>query len=53
MLDLGGGGVDISTPMGLMMSAVRAALAQMEPEIQRERIIDLVAGAWPDAAQPL
>lgn len=43
VLNLGGGDVDTSTPMGAMMFTVMAALAQMELEIKRERIIDSVA----------
>lgn len=43
VLNLGGGDVDTSTPMGAMMFTVMAALAQMELEIKRERIRDSVA----------
>jgi DNA invertase Pin-like site-specific DNA recombinase len=43
VLNVGGGDVDTSTPMGAMVFTVMAALAQMEPEIQRERINDSVS----------
>lgn len=43
VLNLGGGEVDTSTPMGSMMFTVMAALAQMELEIKRERVADSVA----------
>jgi DNA invertase Pin-like site-specific DNA recombinase len=43
VLDLGGGDVDTATPMGSMVFTVMAALAQMELEITRERIIDSVS----------
>lgn len=43
VLNLGGGDVDTSTPMGSMMLTVMAALAQMELEIKRERVTDSVA----------
>ena len=43
VLNLGGDNVDTSTPMGAMMFAVMAALAQMELEIKRERITDSVS----------
>lgn len=45
VLNLGGGGGDVgtATPMGSMVFAVMAALAQMELEIKRERITDSVA----------
>lgn len=43
VLNLGGGQVDTSTPMGSMVFTVMAALAQMELEIKRERITDSVA----------
>lgn len=43
VLNLGGGEVDTSTPMGSMVFTVMAALAQMELEIKRERITDSVA----------
>jgi DNA invertase Pin-like site-specific DNA recombinase len=43
VLNLGGGDVDTSTPMGSMVFTVMAALAQMELEIKRERISDSVS----------
>lgn len=43
VLNLGGGDVDTSTPMGGMVFTVMAALAQMELEIKRERINDSVS----------
>ncbi|MCB5293399.1 DNA-invertase hin [Arthrobacter sp. SO3] len=43
VLNLGGGDVDTGTPMGGMVFTVMAALAQMELEIQRERITDSVS----------
>jgi DNA invertase Pin-like site-specific DNA recombinase len=43
VLNLGGGDVDTSTPMGGMVFTVMAALAQMELEIKRERITDSVS----------
>lgn len=43
VLNLGGGDVDTSTPMGSMVFTVMAALAQMELDINRERITDSVA----------
>ncbi|MBF4993649.1 recombinase family protein [Arthrobacter gandavensis] len=42
VLNLGGGDVDTSTPMGAMVFTVMAALGQMELEIKRERITDSV-----------
>ncbi len=42
VLNLGGGDVDTSTPMGSMVFSVMAALAQMELEIKRERVRDSV-----------
>ena len=42
VLNLGGGDVDTSTPMGSMVFTVMAALAQMELAIKRERITDSV-----------
>lgn len=42
VLNLGGGDVDTSTPMGSMVFTVMAALAQMELDIKRERINDSV-----------
>ncbi|WP_285320701.1 recombinase family protein [Pseudarthrobacter sp. lyk4-40-TYG-27] len=43
VLNLGGGDVDTSTPMGSMLFTVMAALAQMEHEIKRERINDSIS----------
>ncbi|ALU38570.1 resolvase [Kocuria flava] len=43
VLNLGGGDVDTTTPMGSMVFTVMSALAQMELEIKRERITDSVA----------
>lgn len=43
VLNLGGGDVDTSTPMGGMVFTVMAALGQMELEIKRERISDSVS----------
>lgn len=42
VLNLGGGDVDTKTPMGSMLFTIMAALAQMEHEIKRERVIDSV-----------
>ncbi len=42
VLNLGGGDVDTSTPMGSMLFTIMAALAQMEFEIKRERVTDSV-----------
>ena len=42
VLNLGGGLVDTSTPMGGMMFTVMSALAEMELAIKTERIIDSV-----------
>jgi DNA invertase Pin-like site-specific DNA recombinase len=42
VLNLGGGDVDTSTPMGSMLFTIMAALAQMEHDIKRERIIDSI-----------
>lgn len=42
VLNLGGGDVDTSTPMGSMVFTVMAALAEMELEIKRERITDSI-----------
>ena len=42
VLNLGGGDVDTATPMGSMVFTVMAALAQMELEIKRERVLDSV-----------
>jgi DNA invertase Pin-like site-specific DNA recombinase len=43
VLNLGGGDVDTSTPMGGMVFTVMAALAEMELAIKRERIVDSVS----------
>lgn len=43
VLNLGGGDVDTSTPMGAMVFTIMAALGQMELEIKRERITDSVS----------
>lgn len=43
VLNLGGGDVDTSTPMGNLMFTVMAALAQMELEVKAERNRDSVA----------
>lgn len=43
VLNLGGGDVDTSTPMGSMMFTVMSALAQMELEVKRERVLDSVS----------
>lgn len=43
VLNLGGGQVDTSTPMGSMVFTVMAALAEMELEIKRERVTGSVA----------
>jgi len=43
VLNLGGGDVDTATPMGSMLFAIMAALAQMEHDIKRERIIDSIS----------
>lgn len=43
VLNLGGGDVDTSTPMGSMLFTIMAALAQMEHEIKRERVVDSIA----------
>jgi len=42
VLNLGGGDVDTSTPMGRMVFTVMAALAEMELAIKRERTVDSV-----------
>ena len=42
VLNLGGGTVDTSTPMGSMVFTIMAALAEMELAIKRERITDSV-----------
>jgi DNA invertase Pin-like site-specific DNA recombinase len=43
VLNLGGGDVDTSSPMGSMLFTVMAALAQMEHEIKRERVNDSIS----------
>lgn len=43
VLNLGGGDIDTSTPMGSMVFTVMVALAEMELEIKRERVTDSVA----------
>ena len=43
VLNLGGGDVDTSTPMGSMLFTIMAALAQMELEIKRERVLDSIS----------
>lgn len=43
VLNLGGGDVDTSTPMGSMVFTVMAALAQMELDIKKERVGDSVS----------
>ena len=43
VLNLGGGDVNTSTPMGSMLFTVMAAPAQMEHDIKRERIIDSIS----------
>jgi len=43
VLNLGGGDVDTSTPMGSMVFTIMAALAQMEHEIKRERVTDSIS----------
>lgn len=43
VLNLGGGDVDTSTPMGSMLFTIMAALAQMEHEIKRERVTDSIS----------
>lgn len=42
VLNLGGGDVDTTTPMGSMLFTVMAALGQMEHEIKRERVLDSI-----------
>src|SRR5680860_649004 len=42
VLNLGGGDVDTSTPMGSMLFTIMAALAQMEHEIKSERVTDSI-----------
>jgi DNA invertase Pin-like site-specific DNA recombinase len=43
VLNLGGGDVNTSTPMGSMVFTVMSALAQMELDIKKERITDSVS----------
>jgi len=43
VMNLGGGDVDTATPMGSMLFTIMAALAQMEHDIKRERIIDSIS----------
>lgn len=43
VLNLGGGEVDTSTPMGSMLFTIMAVLAQMEYDIKRERITDSIS----------
>ncbi|AZI59208.1 recombinase family protein [Nakamurella antarctica] len=43
VLNLGGGDVDTSSPMGSMLFTIMAALAQMEHEIKSERITDSIS----------
>lgn len=43
VLNLGGGDVDTSTPMGSMLFTIMAALAQMEYDIKRERVTDSIS----------
>jgi DNA invertase Pin-like site-specific DNA recombinase len=42
VLNLGGGDVDTSTPMGSMLFTIMAALAQMEHAIKSERVTDSI-----------
>lgn len=42
VLNLGGGDIDTGSPMGAMLFTITAALAQMELEVKRERIIDSI-----------
>jgi len=42
VLNLGGGDVDTSTPMGSILFTVMAALAQVGHHIKRERIVDSI-----------
>ena len=42
VLNLGGGDVDTSTPMGSMLFTIMAALAQMEHDIKSERSSDSI-----------
>lgn len=43
VLNLGGGDVDTTTPMGSMLFTIMAALAQMEHEIKSERVTDSIS----------
>lgn len=43
VLNLEGGDVDTATPTGSMLFTIMAALAQMEHEIKRERVIDSIS----------
>lgn len=43
VLNLGGGDVDTSRPMGSMLFTIMAALAQMEHDIKRERVVDSIS----------
>jgi DNA invertase Pin-like site-specific DNA recombinase len=43
VLNLGGGDVDTSTPMGSMLFTIMAALAQMEHDIKRKRIVNSIS----------
>jgi DNA invertase Pin-like site-specific DNA recombinase len=43
VLNLSGGDVDTATPVGSMLFTIMAALAQMELEIKRERIVDSIS----------
>ena len=43
VLNLGGGDVDTPTPTGSMLFTIMAALAQMEHEIKRERVVDSIS----------
>jgi DNA invertase Pin-like site-specific DNA recombinase len=43
VLNLSGGDVDTATPMGSMLFTIMAAFAQMEHEIERERVTDSIS----------
>jgi DNA invertase Pin-like site-specific DNA recombinase len=43
VLNLGGGDVDTATAIGSMLFTIMAALAQMELEIKRERVVDSIS----------
>ncbi|WP_349357250.1 recombinase family protein [Pseudarthrobacter sp. PS3-L1] len=43
VLNLGGGDVDTTTPMGSVVFTIMAALAQMEHEIKSERLTDCIS----------